>query len=143
MAYCTLTDLIARFGEQRLLELTDFDHADQIGVDRVTLAIRDADALIESYVALRYAVPVTPAPPVLVGVACDLVLATLSGDNASEAVRTARRDAVALLSAIATDRASLPGAVAAPAGQTLGLGSPVVATPARRLDRCSLRDYLS
>lgn len=124
MAYCTTADLIAEFGEQSLIDLTDRADPPAGVVDAVTLgrAIAAADAEIDGYLATRYLVPIAPVPVRLVGVACDIVRYRLHADRVTDDSPVLRRyrDAVAWLKDLAAGRAVLPGAAgpatAPPAG---------------------------
>jgi phage gp36-like protein len=74
MAYCAITDLIARYGNAELLRLTtdegqDFGVIDQV---KATAAIADASAEIDSYLRRRYQTPVTPTTPELLRACCAL-----------------------------------------------------------------------
>ena len=72
MSYCTLTDLVNRYGEPEVLAYTDRDRdgvADAALVDGV---LADVDAEIDAYLAGRYALPLSETPRVLVRIACEL-----------------------------------------------------------------------
>ena len=72
MSYCTLTDLVDRYGEQEMLQLTDRDRdgvADAAYIDGV---LSDIDAQIDAHLAGRYALPLSQTPRVLVRIACQL-----------------------------------------------------------------------
>jgi len=59
MGYCTMEDLELRLTEEELRDLADYDgdgEPDQAVVER---AIRSAQALMDSYLAIRFAVPVS------------------------------------------------------------------------------------
>ncbi len=65
MDYATPQDLIDRFGERELIELTDPDLV-AVQSDKVTRAIADAQAFADSYLGRVYRLPLTgcvkPAP---------------------------------------------------------------------------------
>ena len=101
MGYATLADMVARFGEQELVQLTDLDHIppSTIGAARVDVKLDDAAAYIDGYVGQVYrlpllgcakppSVPGAPpdyvAPPVLVRLACDIARYYLHDDLAPE-----------------------------------------------------------
>jgi len=73
MTYCTVQDLIDRFGEQELIDLTDEHGTEEIESTQVTRAIIDASGFIESYLSSRYTLPLSEIPPILNKIACDLV----------------------------------------------------------------------
>jgi hypothetical protein len=59
MAYATLNDLVARYGERELIQLTDLVNMppSAIDADRVQIALDDASAVVDSYVGQVYALP--------------------------------------------------------------------------------------
>ena len=143
MPYANQADLVARFGAEELEQLTD--RSGRQDIDSVVVAARlaDADALIEGYLAQRYALPVSPVPVLLKGIACDVARYLLHGNAATEAVRTGYTDALKLLRDLSSGDAVLPGAAAALAGANpaAGGGQVVVAAPARVFDRTTFPDY--
>ncbi len=52
MVYCTLQNLIDRFGEAELLSLTDISGNGIVDVTVVNIAIDDASVLVDSYIPL-------------------------------------------------------------------------------------------
>ena len=116
MPYATLDDLVARFGAEEIEQLTDREGRREIEGVPVDAALADADALIESYLASRYAVPVSPVPVLVRRLACDVARFFLHGNAATEAVRTAYADAVKMLEGLAAGSPVLPGATPAPTG---------------------------
>lgn len=144
MPYATLSDLVARYGEQELLELTDRELIGQMNSPVVQAALDAADAAIDGYLAARYAVPVTPPPLLLRTLAEDLAWHRLHGKAEVASVRQAAEAALRVLRDLATGTAALPGAApAAPAANpALGSSEPRWSAPARRLGPCQLGDYL-
>lgn len=59
MPYANLSGLTARYGQHMLVDLTDraLPPTGQIDVDVVQAALEDTDALIDGYLAGRYALP--------------------------------------------------------------------------------------
>lgn len=74
MAYCTKADLIARYGEQELIERTDRDNTPPEAIDDAVLdvAIADGDNEINARLAVRYPAPLVDPPLVLTRWACSL-----------------------------------------------------------------------
>lgn len=74
MTYATQTDMVARFGEPELVQLTDRFDAPLGLIDAAVLgqALAQADAEADSYIATRVALPLATVPARLVDVACDL-----------------------------------------------------------------------
>lgn len=107
MAYATLSDLIARFGEAELIQLTDRQGdgiVDQAVIDQ---ALADAGAVIDGYLAGRYSLPLVSVPPILVGYACDLARARLYTDAAPEIVLKRESDALKFLALAAQGKINL------------------------------------
>lgn len=109
MAYATLADLIARFGEEQMVQLTDRAGSGVIDPAVSAQALADADALIDGHLAGRYPVPLSPAPAVLVGMACDLARRNLYPDALPDAVENRAREAVRFLEQIGRGALSLGG----------------------------------
>lgn len=99
--YCTQQDMIVRFGEAELIQLTDNDNVGELNTDVLTRAISDANAEIEGYLSSRYSAPVTPVPTTLVRVACDIARYYLYDDMATEHVSKRYNDSVAFLKGVA------------------------------------------
>ena len=58
MSYCTQTDIENRIGPDDLVALADYDGDDAADAAVVAQAIASAAALIDSYLGVRYALPV-------------------------------------------------------------------------------------
>ncbi len=100
MAYATKQDMIDRFGEAELIELTDDDGLaiDDVEVDT---ALSDASELIDSILGVRYVLPLAPVPGILVTYTCDIARYELHDELPGEHV-TAKRDfAIQMLKDIA------------------------------------------
>lgn len=105
MTYATQTDLEDAFGATELDQLLA-PH----GVASATVlaaALARADSLINSYLAGRYLVPLTPAPAVVLGMAVDLTRYFLYDDAVPERVRIAYEDAIAWLKDVARGAVTL------------------------------------
>jgi phage gp36-like protein len=74
MAYCTKQDLMDRFGERELLQLTDraTPPAGVIDDTVVARAIADATALADGYIGKAYSLPLATVPEVLTKLTCDV-----------------------------------------------------------------------
>lgn len=132
MPYATTADLIARFGEQSIIDLTDRADPPAGVVDAavVAAALADAHAEIDGYLAVKYQVPVTTSADRLRAVACDLTRYRLHGDRVTDEVRTRYEDAVRWLRDIAGGKAVLPGAAAPDGGSAANL---VEVVPGRKV----------
>lgn len=125
MAYATVADLVARFGERELVQLTDLDNIPPsvIDVAAVEVKIADACAFADGYIGQVWSLPLagcakpvtvpgaTPeyvAPPMLVRLVCDLARYYLHDDLAPEnEVYRRYQAAVKELEKIATGKAVL------------------------------------
>lgn len=98
MQYATVQDLIDRFGERELIELTDPQDLAVVNAARVAQKIDDAQALADGYLARVYALPLTGcvkpvgvgatelvAPPQLTRIVADIARYYLYDDLAPEA----------------------------------------------------------
>ena len=75
MAYCTLPDVVQRFPQQSVIELTDDDLTGEVVYSVFDSAASDAAELMDSYLRGRYALPLaTPFPPLIIQVAVDLTI---------------------------------------------------------------------
>ena len=76
MAYCTLDQLNDRFGPATLIALTDRADVPTGAVDLDVLgrAVADADAMIDGYLAARYALPLASTPALIAVVSQDITL---------------------------------------------------------------------
>lgn len=108
--YATLADMISRFGEEQLVQLTDRLSNGVIDEAVINQAISDASALVDGYLSGRYPVPLSPAPAILVGYACDLARYNLFPDanlDDSNTVRIRQRDAIRFLELVGQGKLSL------------------------------------
>ena len=134
--YVEVSGLIARFGEQELIQLTDRASTGVIVTSVAERAIADATAEIDGYLrAGGYTVPLSPAPELLERIAADIARFHLYDDQATEEVRKRYEDQVALLRRIAS------GDVRLGVGEGDGAGSAEVAASERVFTRDGLRDF--
>lgn len=151
MSYCAQTgttsgDIMpARINEQQLLQLVTED--DTIGLDEqqhvIDEAIAAADAEIDSYVGVKYAVPVSPVPSRLRNLSADIATYNLykrrSGSiGMPELVRQTYEDALSFLKDVARGTASL-GIDPEPTGSS-ATGAKVVSNK-RVFDKDTLKGF--
>lgn len=119
--YAKASDLIARFGEDELIQLTDRDGSGGYDPATVGRALSDASAIIDGYVAVRYTLPIGNVPALLAGLCCDLARYALYADAAPEIVKDRRDQALAQLRDISAGRLRLdvPVPAATPSGTVL------------------------
>jgi phage gp36-like protein len=108
MSYCTPQDLIDRFGEQELIQLTDLNRTRQIGQVVLNQAMVDADSEIDSFLRLRYSLPLLTIPTELIAIACDITRYRLMREGATEAVAKRYELAVSFLKNLSSGKAVLP-----------------------------------
>lgn len=142
MGYATQQDLIVRFGETELVQLTDKVNrpASTINVETVDRALTDATALIDSYVAKLYRLPLSAVPAVLTKHACDIARYYLHGKSAENdsPVTRAFNEACRWLLDVSKGLVTLEAeGVAQPQA---GGGSVKASAPGRVFTRDSLRD---
>jgi phage gp36-like protein len=144
MAYATQSDLIARFGIDELLQLTDREGTGAVDGAVVGARLADAASLIDGYLAGRYAVPVSPPPALLVTMQADITRYQLHGNAATPEIRQAYVDALNVLKDISAGRAVLIGAAPVNASDVPAAAPPQVRVlaPPRIMDGCRLADYL-
>lgn len=143
MPYATKQDLIDRFGEQELIQLTDRINkpASTVNDTVVDTAIADATGVADGYLAKAVKLPLNPIPASVTKVTADIARYFLHGKSAEKdgPVMTAYLQAVAFLRDVADGRAQLTDAGAeTPAA---GGGSVRASAPARVFTRDSLRSF--
>lgn len=119
MDYATLTHLTQRYAERDLRNITD-DDAQALDTVRAAQALADASAEIDSYLSVRYLLPLQDhagapmaAPTILVRCACDIAIYRLQTLRPADDIKDARlryEDVVKLLKAIARGDVQLPSA---------------------------------
>lgn len=107
MTYCATQDLIDRYGEFELIQLTDSTGAGAIDQTVVDRAIADVDGEIDAYLAKRVALPLATVPPVLVRMACVMVRYYLYKDVATDLVKQQYDAAIRFLRDVAAGTTSL------------------------------------
>lgn len=105
--YCQAADLVARFSEEEMIQLTDHDNQGFINTTVLGQALSDAAAEINGYLQGRYRLPLANPPMVLKRIACDIARYYLYDDKPIEQVRTRYEDAVKFLMAVAKGQVSL------------------------------------
>ncbi len=118
MTYATLSDLVARYGEEEIAQRTDRFGAGAVDPAVAQRALSDADAEIDGYLASRYKLPLPTVPPVLARIACAIARYRLWEDIASERVRQDYEDARRFLESLAKGTVSLGLAATLPPDQT-------------------------
>lgn len=142
MAYATAQDMIDRFSEQQLREVTD-PEIEEIKVAALDRALEDATDEIDGYLEGRYRLPLQSPPRSLRILACNIAmyrLLTLRQIDVMEDQRQRYDDAVKYLRAVADGKINLGlalnGQTVAPAG-----GPTLVAGPERTFSRDRLKGF--
>ncbi len=120
MAYATTTDLIAKYGETEIARLSAAYGA-PVAVDaaRCAVAIADAEAIVDSHLRARYAVPLADCPRevvVAVLVIARHELAQGDGREPSTQMIEARKETIRWLERVASGVVRIAGAASAEAG---------------------------
>ena len=104
MAYATPEDMVARFGDLEIIEITDRRRTGGIDREAAQVALDDATAEIDAYLG-RFRRPLHAVPPILVRLCCDIAryrLTAASGVLVTEEIRNRYKiDVLDLLRAIA------------------------------------------
>ena len=114
MAYATLTDLELCFGVEEINELTDRDNDSVNDANVVEKALDDATDEINTYLAIKYTVPVVSVSAYLKRICCDIARYFLHENAAIEEVEKRYKRAISWLKDIANGKAILTDASGAP-----------------------------
>lgn len=143
MSYAVKQDLIDRFGEKELRELTDRVNRPPTTIDDTVVgrAVDDATALIDGYIGKKYSLPLVTVPDILVKTAADIARYYLHGKAADKdsPVTAAYNQAVAWLKDVAKGLVELDdgGEIPEPAGG----GAIKTSAPSRVFTRDSLKGF--
>lgn len=126
MPYCTLKDLIKRFGESEINDLLDRDSDGLHESETLDMTIADADGLIDGFLGVRYKVPIHPvrSPKAFKSVcliSCDISRYLLWDDNTPTGVQERYDRAIKLLEMYRDNEIVLPDAQAAPQNPSGGV----------------------
>lgn len=108
MTYCTQQDMIDRYGEEDLTQLTDRDQTGSIDAAVLSTAIDDGGGTIDTYLSKRYALPLAQVPAVLKRLNCDIARYYLYGTEAPDSVADRHNAALELLQSISKGDIDLP-----------------------------------
>lgn len=113
MAYAAQQDLVTRFGERELIELTDRADPPSGVIDAgvVAAALADTDGEINGYLTRLYSLPLPAVPELIVNVACDIARYRLFEHRTTDQVERRYDAAIETLEAIAKGelKLQLPG----------------------------------
>lgn len=168
MPYATASDLLTRFDAAEIAQRVDrtvprvvsgellidvaatadlSDYTDeevaQAGVAMIVVdrALRDATNTIDSYISGRYTLPLTPAPPVLERICCDLARYYLYDDQVTDPVKQRADDCLKLLRDVQAGRVQL-GADADTGAEPASTGAAEIVSGARVWSRETSTGFL-
>ncbi|AUZ85850.1 gp436 family protein [Methylophaga nitratireducenticrescens] len=107
MTYCTQQDLIIRYGQDELIELTDKQNLGQMDMDVISSAIADADSVIDGYLSSRFTTPIQPVPRSLLRIACEITRFYLYENGALDEVKDRYEKSLRMLKDIAEGKMSI------------------------------------
>ena len=140
MSYATVEDMIKRFGEAELVQLTDRGQTGLYDELVIKQALDDAKAEIDAYLAGRYALPLAEIPAILSRMACDIARYYLFGASVTEEVSKRYHDAVVFLKSVARGEAVVGVSKSTNAAPTVE-HSPEAFGSDRTFTSHTLRDY--
>lgn len=133
-AYAEVQDLIDRYGEDEILQLTDRDDSGQVDDTVAQTALDDAEAEVDGYLGGRYELPLESPPRILSRITTDIARYHLHDGVPPDHVNKRYEDAVKFLQKIAEGKVSLGASTAPPSA-----GAPEVSKGTRMFDDDSLR----
>jgi len=107
MPYCTKQNLIDRYGEDELIQLTDRAALGVIDETVLNRCIADADGEIDGYLSPKYGAPLAVIPKAIERIACAITRYYLYDDNVTEQVATLYKDAITFLKGVASGAVSI------------------------------------
>ena len=140
MSYATHNDVLARYPQQRMTELTD-QEAEKLQRKRISVVLEDASGEIDSYLGKAYSLPLASKPPALKRLAVDIAVYRLMSLLPKESVEDARRryeDAIKWLEGLVAGLVELDGV----AGAAGGNNNVSYVAPERVFDAAGLKGYL-
>lgn len=138
MPYATQQDLVDRFGEDEVRQLTDRTNTGAIDSTVVDQVLADASEEMDGYIGARYQLPLATTPTVLVRVCADIARYQLYIDQPPDQVAQRYKDAVTFLTQISkgTVTLGLPSSQQEPSA-----GAAQTQTPQRVFTRQSIADF--
>ncbi|MDQ0454713.1 gp436 family protein [Rhizobium paknamense] len=145
MTYCTKQDLIDRFGEKELIQLTDRVNSPASAIDDTVVerAIADATALADGYIGKAYSLPLVTVPEVLTKLTCDVARYYLhfKGVEKDSPVQRAYDQAVSFFKDVAKGLVQLVETETGGVPPASGGGQVKVVAATKVFSRQSLRGY--
>ncbi len=138
MTYATEQNLVDRFGSAAVLALADRDQSGSNDPAVIAAALADADDLVNSYLAGRYALPLSVTPGVLTTHAATIAYYKLHGDDVTDKVRKDYEDTLAWLAKVAKGEIELEAAGVEPTAEPSDIQ---ISAPDRVFSRDTLADF--
>ena len=109
MEYAVVQDLIDRFGEAEITQLTDRSDppSGSYDTDVAERSLNDAENEVDAYLSSRYALPLSEKPNVLGRLTCDIARYYLFGASVTDEVTRRYNDAISFLKNVSSGKASL------------------------------------
>lgn len=139
MSYVNVDQLISRFGENEIRQLSDHGNTGDIDQQVVDTAINDAAAEIDSYLVERYPTPLATTPQRITDIAASLVLCRLYIHDMPEQVANTCKEARRWLEGVAAGKWSVPGL--AESANAEAVAAPQSSAPGRLFTRDTLKDF--
>lgn len=110
--YATTDDMIMRYSELELVQITDRGNHEQIDVAVLSTALSDASDEIDVYLGSKYILPIKfindQTPSILVRLCCDIARYRLYDDKVIDEVRARYDQAISMLDGFKNDVLILP-----------------------------------
>lgn len=125
MAYASLQDLIARYGMQMLVDLTDRAETPSgvIDSDVADRARLDAEALIDGFVAAKYSLPLSEVPALITDLTLKIWIYNLHVHASGEKIKADFDQAIRTLRDISAGSVRLPGAAGSEPATAISSGA--------------------
>lgn len=116
MAYSTIIEIELQFGADEVLRSSDRDMDGVADVGVVDRAIADADAEIDSYLGVKYDIPLNPVPAIVATASATIAMYRMSSDSGTLTDEKRRRyeDLIRWLRDVAAGKAVLDGGTEPP-----------------------------
>jgi phage gp36-like protein len=142
MSYANAEGMVARFGLDEVVQLTDraMPPTGEVDADVLEQALTDGADEIDAYLGARYALPLASAPPLLARLECDIARYRLASNAGvlTEVVEDRYNNAIKLLDRISKGTATLGLDVAE---TPVAVGAPLLAIDPPIFSRDTLRDF--
>ena len=107
MAYANRDNFVSRFGEGEIVPLEDFDNTGFPNEAASLLALSDATEEINTYIGVRYKLPLPNVPEPVVRACCDIARYRLYKDRPTEEVKYRYERTIKWLEQVGTGKAVL------------------------------------